>query len=126
MRVYNIIRQFVADGPNSFWTLCIVSDAGASRSAKPSSRKSSVDYCEVLSAEDFALYARLRELRKELAERDGVPTYAVFTNEQPAAIVQRRAASLTKLREIDGIGEARVEKYGSEVLHLVKAPGAAP
>jgi len=33
---------------------------------------------------------RLREIRKELAQQDGVPKNAVFTNEQLAATVQRK------------------------------------
>ena len=120
MRVISVDRQFVADGANSFWTLCVIADAGKVPSPKSLSRKPSVDYRDILSAEEFALYARLRDLRKQLAERDGVPTYAVFTNEQLAAIVQRGVTSLTKLREIDGIGEARAGKYGSAVLQVVQ------
>lgn len=124
-RVLSVDRQFVADGPNSFWTLCIVSDDVSKRTGKTSSRKAAVDYRDILTPEEFALYARLRDLRKQLSERDGVPTYAVFTNEQLAAIVQNLVSSLTKLRAIEGIGEARVEKYGKAVLQLVQMPEAA-
>ena len=43
-----------------------------------------IDYKEVLSAPEFERFARLRLLRKELAEKEGVPAYAIFTNEQLA------------------------------------------
>ena len=112
---HNVDRHFVADGQNSFWTLCVFSDDSTKRSGKTASRKASVDYRDILNPEEFALYDRLRELRKQLADRDGVPTYAVFTTEQLAAIVQRRASSLTKLREIDGIGEARVANGATHI-----------
>lgn len=121
VRVLSVERAFVADGPNSFWSICVLSQPGA-REAKPLA-KPRVDYREVLNAADFAVYLRLRDLRKSLAERDGVPPYAVFTNEQLAEIVRRRADSVRALREIDGVGEARVEKYAAPIL---TALGAAP
>lgn len=118
VRVLSVDRQFVSDGANSFWTLCVLSDTARSGKS-PSARKGSVDYRDILSAEEFGLYARLRDLRKQLADRDGVPPYAVFTNEQLATIVQTRASSLTRLKDIDGIGEARIGKYGAAVVSLL-------
>ena len=49
-----------------------------------------------------------------------MPAYAVFTNEQLAEMVQRRVTSAAALREIAGIGEARVEKYGPAFLDLIE------
>lgn len=123
-RVLSVERAFVADGANSFWSVCVLSQPGA-RDAKPAA-KPRVDYREVLGEADFGVYLRLRELRKTLAERDGVPPYAVFTNEQLAEIARRRADSVTALREIDGVGEARVEKYATSVLGALRALAAAP
>ena len=48
--------------------------------------KQRVDYKEVLSPADFALFAKLRDWRKATAEQEGIPVYAVLTNEQLAAI----------------------------------------
>ena len=41
---------------------------------------SRVDYKTVLSPDEFVIFSRLRELRKELAELQSVPIYALFTN----------------------------------------------
>ncbi|NDK36783.1 HRDC domain-containing protein [Rhodovulum sulfidophilum] len=126
-RILTVDRQFVADGASSFWSVCVVSQTGPVKPGKsPAGKKGAVDYREILSAEDFAIYARLRDLRKELAEREGVPPYAVFTNEQLAAIVQGRVSSLTALRKIDGIGEARADKYGKSVVTLMTGLATAP
>lgn len=78
----------------------------------------------MLSEPDFVVFAKLRALRKALAEKEGVPAYALFTNEQLAEMVQRRARTLTELREIDGVGEARVEKYGKDFLGILQAAGS--
>ena len=53
------------------------------------------------------------------------PSYAVFTNEQLAEMVQRRVASAAALREIAGIGEARIEKYGAAFLDILKEAALA-
>jgi superfamily II DNA helicase RecQ len=78
-----------------------------------------VDFKEVLSEAEFAVFARLRALRKQLAEAEGVPAYALFTNEQLAEMVQQRVSTATGLRQIAGVGEARVEKYGPAFLDLL-------
>ena len=74
----------------------------------------------MLSDADFAVFAKLREARKTLAEAEGVPAYAVFTNEQLAAMVQQGARSTGGLRAIDGIGEARATKYGEPFLAVLR------
>lgn len=126
-RILTVDRQFVADGASSFWSICVVSQTGPLRTGKGApGKKGAVDYREVLSAEDFAVYARLRELRKELAQREAVPPYAVFTNEQLAAIVQGRVTSVTALKEIEGVGDARVDKYGMSVVTLMTSLASPP
>ena len=47
------------------------------------------------------------------AEAEAVPPYAVFTNEQLAAMVTGRVADEAGLAAIDGVGPARVERYGA-------------
>ncbi|WP_413207864.1 HRDC domain-containing protein [Rhodospirillum sp. A1_3_36] len=92
-RIVTVDRHFVSDGAASFWAVCVVSQPGGKHRpfAKPG-KKPSIDYREVLDAEDFALYARLRDLRKTLAEREGVPVYAVMTNEQMAEMARHPIA----------------------------------
>lgn len=79
-----------------------------------------VDYKEVLSAEDFALYSQLRDLRKELAEKENIPVYALFTNQQMAQMVTSKVKSLSALRKIEGIGEKKAGKYGDPFLEKLK------
>jgi superfamily II DNA helicase RecQ len=90
-RILTVERQFVADGDASFWSVCVLSQSSGSPSAQQRrGKKPTIDYRDVLGAEDFTLYARLRDLRKVLAEREGVPVYAVLTNEQMADIARHR------------------------------------
>ena len=118
-RVLAIDRRWVDQGSDSFWVMLVdyLEQAPAAVGvAKGASSKTKVDYKELLNTGDFELYSQLRSFRKEVASADGVPVYAVFNNEQLAKMVEMKAESLADLRELFGVGEARVDKYGDRVL----------
>jgi superfamily II DNA helicase RecQ len=117
-RVLGIDRQLVVDGANSVWTICVTFEQSGARPS--TAKRGKVDFKDVLSPPEFAVFARLRALRKTMADGEGVPAYALFTNDQLAAMVQRRVNSATALREIPGVGESRVEKYGKAFLEVLK------
>ena len=131
-RVLSVHREFVGQGDNSFWALAVEwmeGAAGVTAAGSSGGRKARVDYKEVLSPADFAVFARLREWRKATAEAEGIPVYAVLTNEQLAAVATSRPATAAQVQEIEGIGEAKAGKYAIGVLEVVKragGPGATP
>ncbi len=113
-RVLSIDREIVTQRAGTFWAVSVTC---LERSAPGSSaKKSRVDYKEVLSPEDFEVYAKLRELRKEVAEREGVPPYTVFNNAQLAEMVEKRMRSNEELAQISGVGPSGV---GAEGLRLL-------
>lgn len=118
-RVLAVDRKLIDDGACSVWAVCV--RYVESRTSALAAKKGRVDYREVLAPEEFTRYARLRSLRKELAERDGVPPYAVFTNDQLAAMVQRHVSTAAELATIDGVGKARIDKYGQAFLDELSA-----
>lgn len=126
--VLRVEREFVADGANSFWSFCVhVADGGDAAPKGTAKPKRGVDYRELLSPEDFAVFARLRTLRNALAEQQGSPPYAIFTNEQLAHMAQLdRALGVTRaqLAAIDGIGVKRLELYADAVLAVLGASHA--
>ena len=119
-RVLLVERHFVSDGPRSAWAICVSYLDRGGRPAPEQGQGKRVDYREILSESDFAVYAKLRSLRKSMAEKDGLPAYTLFTNEQLAAMVQQRATSLKVLEEIPGVGSARVKKYGAAFLEILQ------
>ena len=80
------------------------------------SSRPKVDYKQVLDAETFARFSKLREERKKIGNEEGVPLYAIFTNEQLAAMAQAHPASQSTWKKIDGIGDARMKKYGQRMM----------
>jgi ATP-dependent DNA helicase RecQ len=73
-----------------------------------------------LSAADEALAARLREWRAGEAKRLRVPAYVVLHDRTLNAVAQVRPGNPRQLKEIEGIGEAKVEKFGAAILELCR------
>jgi superfamily II DNA helicase RecQ len=117
-RIAQVERQFVSDGQNSAWSICITYLDNADRS--PPEKRGSVDYREILPEAQFRVFAKLRILRKELSDKEGVPAYALFTNEHLAEMVRRSVDSLAALKKIGGVGQGRADKYGAAFLAVLK------
>ena len=89
------------------------------RARRPSSSTgSSSDPTADLDDDGKALYAELRTLRSRLA--DGKPAYTVFDNKTMAFIAQLTPTSRSALGKIPGIGPAKLDKFGEEILDLVR------
>jgi len=70
---------------------------------------------------DVELFQRLRALRRELADTENVPAYIVFSDavlERMAAVRPRDEAGLLS---IAGIGPAKLARYGSAFLRVLRA-----
>jgi DNA helicase II / ATP-dependent DNA helicase PcrA len=63
---------------------------------------------------------RLREWRATRAKSDGVPPYVVFHDSVLHEIAAARPASLGELAQISGVGPAKLERYGDDLLALVE------
>jgi DNA helicase-2/ATP-dependent DNA helicase PcrA len=70
-------------------------------------------------ADDDPLYAALREWRTIRAREDGVPAYIVFHDQTLAEIAEMKPPSAAALRRVKGVGPAKIDAYGDEVLELV-------
>ncbi|MCP5007361.1 MAG: hypothetical protein GY941_25995 [Planctomycetes bacterium] len=122
VRVVDVRREFVSHGDNVFWALSVEYLDVAGNGQKSSyGRKQKIDYRDVLSDTDFTLFSKLRELRKTIAESEGVPVYTIFTNDQLAEMVTRKITTKANMGGIAGIGEAKLEKYSDKFLRLLNS-----
>ncbi|MGH9319120.1 MAG: DNA helicase RecQ [Vicinamibacteria bacterium] len=78
----------------------------------------------VVSPVDESLFERLREKRREIARDRNVPAYVIFHDRTLAEMARRRPSSLDAMRSISGVGEAKLEKYGSLFLEVIRERGA--
>jgi superfamily II DNA helicase RecQ len=63
--------------------------------------------------------ADLRAWRSARARADGVPAYVVAHDSLLAAIVDQRPGAPATLRRIKGMGPAKLERYGQELLAIL-------
>ncbi len=68
---------------------------------------------------DTRLWNALRDCRKQLAEEQGVPAYVIFHDATLAEMVERQPQTIEQLGRISGIGERKLESYGSAFLEVI-------
>ena len=66
------------------------------------------------------LYARLRNLRARIARENAVPAYVIFSNATLQAIALAAPDTLDELREISGVGNVKLERYGAQIVSEVQ------
>ena len=69
---------------------------------------------------DPALAEALRRWRREVSAREGVPAYVVFHDTTLEAIAAVRPSTERQLIGVPGIGPAKLERYGDDILALVQ------
>jgi superfamily II DNA helicase RecQ len=74
-----------------------------------------------LSAEGEALVARLKKWRAAEAKRLRVPAYVVLHDRTLTALAGMRPGNQKQMLEIDGIGPAKVDKFGEAILAICAA-----
>lgn len=66
-------------------------------------------------------FKRLKEWRKERADKEGIPAFIISNNKQLIDVIRRAPATMTALRDIHGFGKKKIERYGKDILGIVKA-----
>ncbi len=66
------------------------------------------------------LFDKLRKLRKEIAEKEGVPAYIVLADKVLHLLCAQRPLTVEEFGEISGIGEFKKKKYGKAFTMLLK------
>lgn len=115
-KVLEIKRDLVQDGERSYWTICILYLEGA---GSDQNAKIKVDYKDRLSEVEFKLFCKLRTIRKQLADEDAVPAFAVFTDYELSEIAKLPEIAVSTINKIKGIGTKKIEKYGQKFCDMV-------
>jgi ATP-dependent DNA helicase RecQ len=71
------------------------------------------------SPADPQLFERLKQLRTELAEEEGVAAFLIFHDKTLKAIAGHKPVTPAALMEVPGIGALKAERYGRRVLEVV-------
>ena len=99
----------------------------ASGPRRPSARSSDrVAEPGPLSDEGEALFQRLREVRKSIADQQGVPAYIVFSDKTLRTMAEARPSTPGELLAISGVGPMKLERYGAAFLEVVNSASTSP
>jgi ATP-dependent DNA helicase RecQ len=72
------------------------------------------------SEEEADTFERLRVLRRELADRENVPAYIVFSDAVLREMARRKPQSELELQGISGVGPAKIARYGKAFLEVLR------
>jgi ATP-dependent DNA helicase RecQ len=70
-----------------------------------------------------AAFEELRTLRRELADRQGVPAYVIFSDQVLREMVARRPVTRGELLEVPGVGPVKLDRYGPAFLEALRDLG---
>ena len=68
------------------------------------------------------MFERLRAWRAATAKETGMPAYVIFHDATLRAIAARAPQTLDELATISGVGEAKLARYGQQVLDTLAGP----
>jgi ATP-dependent DNA helicase RecQ len=70
--------------------------------------------------EDDELFEELRDWRRNQASTENLPPYCILSDRTMHEIARQKPVSESELRGITGIGDAKLDKYGTAVLDIVR------
>lgn len=115
-KILQVEQQLVQQSDGAYWSFCVrYIDGHASKSAG-SRRKVRKDYKQELSPEAFARFTRLRAIRKQIAQDEAIPAFAVFTDEELAGLARLEELTAQSMQSVRGIGEKKVAKYAQQFI----------
>ncbi|WP_102349264.1 DNA helicase RecQ [Bacillus sp. Marseille-P3661] len=70
--------------------------------------------------EDNALFEVLRNLRKEIADREGIPPYIVFSDSTLRDMCEKCPTDETSMLTVKGVAQTKFERYGVDFLKTIQ------
>ena len=83
---------------------------------KPVRKKDAV----VVEELDQELFEELRVLRSDIAKREHIPAYTVFSNATLADMASKKPANLTQFKKVSGVGELKATWYGKAFVEKIR------
>lgn len=81
---------------------------------------------EVVITDVERIFERLRALRREIAQKEGLPPYMVFPDSTLREMARFCPGDLKSLLRINGVGEKKLEKYGDVFLQEISKAVSNP
>ncbi len=86
---------------------------------RSSDKSASLSGVKDLNSADRLVFESLRQWRKEKAKELDVPAFVILTDRSLCHLAEKRPSNKSELAEIYGFGEAKVERFGTELLRIL-------
>ena len=74
-------------------------------------------YKHILDDATFEKFSKLREIRKKVAADEGIPAFAVFTDEELAGLARLDKITQKGMVSVKGIGDKKVERFAKHFIN---------
>ena len=115
-KILHIERQIATSHQGTFWSFCINYLDENHQTVTGTYERGRIDYREVLDMATFARFSKMRELRKHIAQEEGIPAFAIFRDDELAGIAQLETLTLATMKNVKGVGDKKTEKYGQRFI----------
>ena len=82
---------------------------------KPKKQRKAV----IEGTDNIELFEQLRKLRNDIAQREDLAHFQIFTQKSLYAMCELLPISKQELKAVHGMGKTRIEKYGNEILKVI-------
>ncbi|WP_113632675.1 ATP-dependent DNA helicase RecQ [Pectobacterium peruviense] len=69
---------------------------------------------------DRKLFAKLRKLRKSIADEDNIPPYVVFSDATLLEMAELMPITAGELLNINGVGHRKLERFGAPFMNMIR------
>ena len=114
-KILEVQNQLISNENGAYWCFCVRYIEKSFSSTGDTRRK--VDYKQVLDEAIFQKFSKLREIRKKVAADEGIPAFAVFTDEELAGLAKLETITEKTMLSIKGIGDKKVERFAKHFIH---------
>ncbi len=104
----------ILSGKRKFEGHLLATETTVSKAATPKKTDSNSDY-------DAILFEKLRAKRKEIADKNGVPPYIIFSDKSLIDMCQRRPKTKADFSKVYGVGEQKLERFSAIFLRVINS-----
>jgi len=121
-KILEVQNQLISNENGAYWCFCVRYIEKAFIPVEEP--KGKVDYKQVLDEATFKKFSKLREVRKKVAADEGVPAFAVFTDEELAGLAKLETITEKSMYTVKGIGDKKVERFAKYFITEAKSSEA--
>lgn len=114
-KIIDVKKELIVQNDIYYWSF-LITYIGDNIVSNDFEKKEKIDYKNVLEAEQFNRFAKMRTVRKQLSLQFAAPAYAIFTDAELAELAKLDELTLSVMQKVNGIGKKKIEKYGEDFL----------